>query len=506
MKWLPCMLAGLLMMMLLSGCSGFLTGSANPAGGQGHAVNDNVTLSIFANLHTAQIPKDTIELLLEEKTGVKLDIQWIPNDSYDEKVNASIATGTLPQAMYLKNAASLPAYKDKIRSGMFWEIGPYLHEFPSLSGLKPEVMNNISVDGKLYGLYQERALSRQGLIYRKDWADKLSLSAPETLDELYEMLKAFTENDPDGNGIRDTIGLADRSDLIYGAFKTVSSYFGTPNGWGFMDGALLPEFMFPEYIHTMAFFRRLHEEGLINRNFPVTGKADQQDLLINGKAGMYIGAMGDIISLEAKLKTNNPTASLDVHNRVHGPKGYGVWAAQGYGTVVLFPKSAVRTEEELKKVLSFFDQLMSPEVANLIYWGVEGKHYEIENGMAIPSGDQKLTDRDVKPYQALLIGGPSTIGGMLQPKFSLPAKEKAEKLTLDNESMLINDPAAPLDSATFNERGVRLYERIMDATYLFMLGMIDEDGFQAEVDRWLQEGGQQIIDEYNVSYNKGIAG
>ena len=40
----------------------------------------------------------------------------------------------------------------------------------------------------------------------------------------------------------------------------------------------------------------------------------------------------------------------------------------------------------------------------------------------------------------------------------------------------------------YNEIGVRLNERIRDATHQFMLGMIDEQGFEAEIDRWLEEG------------------
>lgn len=95
----------------------------------------------------------------------------------------------------------------------------------------------------MYALYQGRPLSRQGIIYRKDWADNLGLSAPTTTDEFYEMLKQFTENDPNGTGENDTIGLADRGDLNSGAFKTVASWFGTPNNWGEKDGELRPDFM-----------------------------------------------------------------------------------------------------------------------------------------------------------------------------------------------------------------------------------------------------------------------
>ena len=51
------------------------------------------------------------------------------------------------------------------------------------------------------------------------------------------MLDKFTNEDPDDNGNDDTIGLTDRNDLIYGAFKTIASWFATPNSWGEKDGS-----------------------------------------------------------------------------------------------------------------------------------------------------------------------------------------------------------------------------------------------------------------------------
>jgi putative aldouronate transport system substrate-binding protein len=371
-----------------------------------------------------------------------------------------------------------------------------------LSKLRRDVLMNASVGGRIYGLYQERPASRQGIIYRKDWADRLGLKAPSTIDELYGMLKQFTENDPDGNGRKDTIGLADRGDLVYGAFKTVGSYFGTPNGWGIQNGKLLPEFMFPAYVDTMNFFRKLHKEGLINQAFPVTSKADQQELLTAGKAGLYIGTMGDVLNLNTKAQAINPAAELDVQNRIKGPKGYGIWAIPGYGSVVLFPKTAIPTETELKEVLQFFDSLMSPELANLIYWGVEGKHYTLKDGKAVPSDDLKLTETEVRPYLSLQIGGPRTIDGLLKAAFQLPAKVKSDTLSADNDKMLIKDPTWPLDSETYNMMGRRLQDIITDATYQYILGIIDEAGFKAAVDRWMKQGGSRIIEEFNDAYRQ----
>ncbi|PZD94198.1 ABC transporter substrate-binding protein [Paenibacillus sambharensis] len=469
--------------------------SRNEAGGK------RMTLTIMADLHTPQVPGDRIERELEALTGTELVIDWVPDDSYDEKMQAAFATGSLPQAVYIKNAASLEMYRQAFRSGLFWEIGPLLSEFPHLRKLETEVLRNTAVDGKIYGLYQERPLSRQGIIYRKDWADRLGLKEPTTIDELYVMLKRFTEEDPDGNGLDDTVGLANRSDLVYGAFKTVGSYFGTPNGWGIDNGRLKPEFMFRAYKETLQFFRKLHQEGLMNRNFAVTGKQDQADLFVSGRAGVYIGAMVNVQTLHAQLQAVDPDAELDVHNRIYGPQGYGIWSIPGYSSVVLFPKSAVATEGELRSILAFYDKLMTPQAANLLFWGVEQEHYQLVDGRAVLQEPYSRFEEEVKPYQALQIGGPRTID-MLKPDYELPARDKAEALTLENEAYLIDDPTAALDSRTSSALGIRLQEIIRDATFQYIMGDLDDKGFDQAVLQWMEKGGSDIVAEYNEAYKQ----
>lgn len=479
------------------------TGSKTPADDKKDEPKEPFNLTIMANLHTPEVPDDKIEKLVEEATNTNLTIQWVPDGNYEEKLNASFATGTMPQATYLKNITSFNQFKDPIRNNQFWEVGPLLDDYANLSKLKDTVLKNTSVDGKIYSLYQGRPLSRQGLIYRKDWADRLGIKAPTTTDELLEMAKKFTENDPDNNGKKDTIGLADRSDLVYGAFKTISSWFGTPNNWGVKDGQLQPEFVFDEYYDTMDFMKSLHQNGYMNQDFPVASKKDQQSMFKNGTAGMYIGSMADVLGLHRDAIQLNPDLKYDVQNRISAPgKENGVWSIPGYGTVVLFPKSAVKDEAELKEILTFYDKLMSPEVSNLIYWGIQGEHYKVsaDGGFADTTGfDTKIKDREVKPYQAIEIGEHST-NGRYNGIFEYDVKAKAEELILDNETFLIIDPTAPLDSAIQIEKGAAIYELIKNATYQYMLGDIDRAGFEAAVDNWKSQGGDQIIKEFNASW------
>ncbi|MGF7032688.1 putative aldouronate transport system substrate-binding protein [Paenibacillus mucilaginosus] len=501
--FLPLSCAAVLLTM--SACSsGAGSSSSSPQEGAADP-NKPFELSIMTVLHTPEVPSDKVLSRIEEKTNTKLKISWVPNGSYEEKVNSAIATETLPMAVYVGNVAIYNNFKSALRDGQFWEIGPYLKDYKYLSNLDPAVLKNSAVDGKIYGVYQATPLSRQGVIYRKDWADKLGLPAPQTMDDLYTMMKAFKEKDPDGDGKADTFGLADRSDLVYGAFKTVSSYFGTPNYWGEKDGKLQPEFMFPAYLDTMNFFKKLVDEGLINRDFSVTSKSDHEAFFKSGKAGVYIGCICAAPGYERDMVKTMPETKLDVVNRITGPTGkQEVWSVPGYGNMVLFPKSAVKTEAELKKVLSFFDGLMNPEVYNLVNYGIEGEHYEVVDGKAkIPTDAAKVAvnDREVRPLLSLRVGGPETVAG-LKPLVENPLQKKTDDSMEDNNKILITDPTAAFSSPTKDKNGVPLGQIITDATYQYIMGKIDEKGFQAAVDKWRKEGGDAIISEYNEQYAK----
>ncbi|WP_438444068.1 extracellular solute-binding protein [Gorillibacterium sp. sgz5001074] len=479
---------------LLAAC-----GKEEGEGGSGSAQEAPLKLTVMANLSTPEVPADKIEKLIEEKTNTQLEIQWVPDGSYDEKFQAALATGALPQAAYLKNNASFAPLRETMKNGIFWEIGPYLKDYPYLSKLNPETLRNISVDGKVYSLYQERPLARQGIIYRKDWADKLGLPEPKTTDDLYNMLKKFKEADLGGAG--KTIPLADRSDLVYGSFKTLSSYFGTPNGWFEKDGKLAPEFTSEGYLTTMKFLKKLHQEGLINQDFPITSKTDQQNLMYTGRSGMYIGSMPDVESMIERTLPNVKEARFDVINRITSPANAkpSTWALPGFGTMVLFPKSAVKSEAELKRILSFFDKLWSPELATMMRYGVEGDHYTLKDGKVVVTTDAKIKDKEQRAYTTMALADTTNVKPAL---YATEAREKAAKLELEAVSFAVSDPTYSLNSKTFNEKGGRLQEIIKDATYKFILGNIDEKGFNDAVQKWKNDGGAAIIDEFNQQYKK----
>ncbi|SFL14618.1 putative aldouronate transport system substrate-binding protein [Paenibacillus sp. 1_12] len=464
-----------------------------------------LNISMMVPLHQVKAPPNELISRIEQATQTKLDIDWVPYDIYKEKMINALETNS-PKKVIFVNQPDYVYVRNEIRSGMFWEIGPYLDLYPNLKNVNKTILNETSVDERIYGLYTERPASRQGVILRKDWLDRLNLKEPATIDELYNVMKKFTYNDPDGNGKQDTIGLADRNDLVFGAFKTLGSYFGTPNNWGVVEDRLVPEFMTSEYIHTMDFMKKLYDENILNRDFSITSKQVERYMIISGKAGGYIGSLEDTPRLLDELQKLNPAAELTIINRIRGPHGYGVWSIPSFNGLFLFSKKEIKTEAELKKILAYFDRTMESDVSNIMQYGLEGKYYTIEEGKVVktPAMNQ-MHNMDVLPLYSLMIANLNNRILKQKEEAQDPLQAKISKLTSDNESILIRDPAQSLFSPTYDMVGGELWPIVVNATYSYILGQIDLNGFQKEIDKWERKGGGQIIKEYTEAYRKRIS-
>lgn len=479
----------LLLSIILSACNNTNGSKGDDSGGAPPSI------SILAPLHFPQQPSKEIMSEIERLTGVQLDITWVPEGVYSDKMNTALTTNSLGKVTFVK-FTDYSLVKSAIRSEAFWEIGPYLQEFPNLSRLDPSILKQTAVDGRIYGLYTERPSSRQGIIIRQDWLDHLHLSKPQTLDELYEVMRQFTYNDPDGNGKQDTIGLVDRNDLTYGVFKTLSSYFGTPNNWKFENGQFIPDFTTPEYMNTMNFMRKLYKEKMINQDFALTSKEVQRDIFIRGSAGVFIGSMTDVQRLSIEAQAINPAAELTLINRIKGPYGYKVWSIPNYNGLYLFSKKGIETEKELRQVLGFFDRTMDKDCANLMMYGFEGRHYQTENGKVIlPEVTSQLRVSEVNPLYSLVIADVGNTNIM-----EVAQKEKltalADQLSKDNEQFLVDDPTVQLSSPTYDEKNMELSTIMVDATYNYIIGNMTAEGFAGEVEKWRKGGGDLIMKEY----------
>ncbi len=210
----------------LTGCGGSENQASTDANGRYNL--KVMTYDYSGNPMKGETGAEIIEKV-EDYTGVNLDVMWTPKDNYNDKLNLILAGGGEDMPQIIATETKSPAIINAAKAGALWDIEELLQEFPHLKNSKAVVNDNIRIDGKLYGIYRGRALGRYGMTYRKDWADKLGLEKPETVEDIYNMLYAFTYGDPDGNGQDDTYGLTLTKDTV--PLDIIQTWFGAPNGW-----------------------------------------------------------------------------------------------------------------------------------------------------------------------------------------------------------------------------------------------------------------------------------
>jgi putative aldouronate transport system substrate-binding protein len=491
--------------LLLAGGSLTLLGGCSTEGNKPEALSEPFPVSILTTEFTGNPIQRESRLwrMLEEYTNTKLDIAWVPNASYNDKINITLASGTLPMIIKVEDTGS-PGVASAIQKGKFWDIGPYLNLFPNLKQADPTILRNISINGKAYGIYRARPVGRLGISYRKDWAEKLKLKEPATIEDFYKMLKAFTFEDPDQNGKNDTYGLViSKYDMPWNMMQV---WFGAPNKWGIAeDGQLIPDHMTAEYRESLRFFRKLYEEGLVNPDFPILDPTRWNDEIVNGRAGVMLDVADSAGRLETGLAEKGISGEIDILGAVSGPKGLRSLGTPGYNGVYLISRNGVKTEEELLRVLDFLDKLNDDEMQKLLSYGVEGIHYELQDGrMVKKSASQIPADYNENDLGQLLPMIPDRKTYMFKP--ATPLREKVNRVIEANNSIIVANPAEGLESSTYLQKGTMLDDAIEDARTRYITGGIDDAGFDRAVEDWRLSGGEDIIREINDAYIRFMQG
>ncbi|GIP16365.1 lipoprotein LipO [Paenibacillus montaniterrae] len=504
-----------LIAIVLAGCGSKESGENAPASSQqpqssSSAEQSPLELDIMLPVFNANYPKDGSPVLaeLEKQTNTKIHIEWVPNSSYSEKFNITLASNDLPTIMVAdpKNASFVNAAK----AGAFWEVGPYLKDYKNLSQANPVILSNYAIDGKTYGVYRARALGRNGINYRKDWLENVGLEPPKTIDDFYHMLKAFKENDPDQNGKDDTYGmvLVKWTGGWASGFDVIKLWFGSPNKWGLEDGKLVPEHETEGYLEALKFMRKLYEEKLINQDFAVYDSAKWIDPVVNNQAGVVVDVTDTAGRIEQKIhaalaeknQANPDKQFVDNMIGVEGEHGLKALPTSGYANVLAIPKSAVKTEEELKRVLAFIDQTNEAEIQTLLYSGIEGVHYTLDDkGFIVPSSDAALIESEVSGLGQMLTYIPET-RTLKSQKSQTALSIKTEQLQKEAEQYIVVNPAESLISKVYAQKGAQLDNIINDARINFIVGKSDEAALKAAFELWRKSGGDDYVKEMNELY------
>lgn len=472
-------------------------GDTSTASQENTGSGEPVTLTALSMYFTAEVPNRTDVLdKIAELTGYNLDITWVPSTGYNDKLSTMIASDALPMLTVVSDLKAT-AFVSACRSGMFWQVDDYIDDYEGLSSKNPDVYDNTRVDGNLYGIYRHRALVRQGIIYRADWLEEEGLSVPKTPDEMMNVIRVFSERCDYGVALGGQGGLPE-------GIGYMAIWNGAPNGWGVADdGKVKPAFFFDEYKEAMDWFRDMYAEGLINQNFAELTAEDAKKLVNTEQTGFAFIYVDDIVNRFNDLAVKNPDAKLDFSLDLYGNDNVKrSIATAGYNGVIAMSKTAVPDEETLRQCLDYIDKTATPEFNDLMLYGIEGVDHKITDGKFDTTDQAMLENYSKGANQYMQLAAFDTNNIHTKPVITSEIQMKVyEEEGGKHDADAVHNVTQPYLSQSWTEMGGDLNQISNDAITKYIMGVIDEAGWEDAKQTWLDQGGQAVIDEYTEAYN-----
>lgn len=339
---------------------------------------------------------DTIDLLLA--SGEMPDCAWLdktPDWMYEQEL-----VRTIPKKMVEEYCPRLIELYDKYPLLYEQTLDPEnKDEFKSLTGIT----------------YQFTDYYLPGDYYRYDWIENLGIDlgveVEEVADRVYaaadgielskfiEIMDAFVNNDPDGNGKADTIG-ATAPNFGQGQFF---SAFGFRPGINDVDGQAVQSYAMDEYKEYLKGFSKLYADGLVDPEIITGDRTIAWDKVNSGLAGYWITSTNSLNSWAVDrppltLLKKDPNAKILVTPGIR-PDGGEVQGltdpSPAYGN---FYVNANIDDEKLATILKFLDYTLfgagDKEIHASLIFGEKDVDWEWNEDKTMPIKINQLQSGD----------------------------------------------------------------------------------------------------------------
>lgn len=361
------------------------SGVTMSANGEYPIVSEKVTYTVMApqTNYILDLQTNAYTQWLEEKTNVHIDYETVPEAALTEKVNLSLASSEIPDAYLSCNLDSASQVKYG-KEGVFIDLAPliekYGYEIPKAyeaNSLLPGAVT--TPDGEIYALaginecyhclYCGRAWINQ------TWLDNLGLDYPETTEEFVNVLRAFKEQDANGNGDpNDEIPMLGISgmwrascyDFLLGSFV----YNDFTDRLSVENGTVNYVANTEEFREGLRFIRSLIEEELIDP-VSLTITEDEAHVLTGGDVAT-VGVATGMAYWNVLSANDEEYIGL---SPLEGPNG--VRNAFVRATGIVAGQFAITNKAENPEILfRWADAQFSEEATYFSSWGPEGEGWE----------------------------------------------------------------------------------------------------------------------------------
>ncbi len=364
-------MATLLMGMTLAGCD------------KQEVVDDKAGFTVTVGSPRADVAETDEARLDFWKTlsDVEITYDFLDSSAPGEALKLRFSSGDYPEVLVGSNlkASDISSYA---ANGILLPLDEYINEedTPNIYKLFQErpTIKAVSTlpDGHIYGLpglkewdalYMENAL-----FINKTWLDKLGLEIPTTIDELVEVLRAFRDGDPNGNGIKDEIGFSFHPSHPYAYPEVMLSCWGVACKSGTFDsfctvqnGEVKFAPAMDEWKELIQFYRDMYKEGILDKEcYTHTGEA------FAAKHDNALSTLGLAISINNPMKNADEYVAIPPFAAKEGVKP--VWRIHpgSIGNRDFFTMTTACKNP--KAVMKWIDKFYDFDVTMYNYLGAEG--------------------------------------------------------------------------------------------------------------------------------------
>lgn len=310
-----------------------------------------------------------------EEANMEFNFTSVMGADLTEKRNLLLASGDYPD-IFLKSGFTISDMDKYGSQGIFIPLEDLIREYaPNLTALLDERdgwQYLTSNDGHIYSLPEIGRL--EGAVttcwINKKWMDNLGLEEPKSIDDLYNVLKAFKDEDANGNGdATDEIPLT-ATDVV--KIDLLLPYFGITYDYStklaVVDGALSYVPTSDVYKEYVEFVTKLYQEGILDKN-AFTQAHEQQGAI--GQAGDVFGCFFDAGAFLTVGRDNDDDyIALKPFEEGTYPLRSGITP----GTMVITDAC-----ENPETVIAFFDQFYSEEGGITAIMGLEGVTWKLND-------------------------------------------------------------------------------------------------------------------------------
>lgn len=374
-----------------------------------------------------------------------------------------------------------------------------------------------SLDGKIYAIptyYDLDKLSvSSGLFIRTDWLKKYGLPIPKTLEETEKALMTFKEQDANGNGRKDEIGIFIRGN-IQTTLNNLTGIFGARPYKTFYveDDKVVFATLDPNFKKAVKIAADWYKKGLIDKEIFTRGWGARDAVLPTNIGGMtldWFGSTAGYNNLSSQIAEFEfyPIEPLQIEDGVKTVVlGRNTTPEIGWG----ISASAKNPEQAIK----FMDWWFSEEGRKTWNFGIEGKHYTMVDGEPVFT-DYVLNNPDGKgPLRVLQEVGAQVSGPGVQQDANYEFQSSNDIAKQGFEMYMKNQNTIdPLPILKYSPNDVKKLEKIMTLVnqtteeYMqkWILGVSDVDSdWDTYVNRIQQNGideAMELVQKSNNHYN-----